>query len=301
MKLKELFSNEYLFPGKDLKEKLYIMIFGTDTMTGKAFDVVLMMSILLSVCITIFDSIIIQELGPIARTVIIVLESFFTVFFTFEYVARIYCSPQPRKYVLSFFGIVDLLSILPFYAAIVFSGARYFSSIRVFRLIRVFRVFKLFNFLEEGNLILRSLHNSMRKILVFFLFVIVLVVALGSLMFAIEGGEGTDFENIPQGIYWAIVTITTVGYGDIVPHTAMGQILSSIVMLIGFTIIAVPTGIVSASIATESRKLLDGEDVTEIERQCPSCGCKSHSADARFCKNCGAKLPEHKKSAESLL
>ena len=292
MKLKELFNNQYLFPGKDLKEKLYIMIFGTETMTGKMFDVVLMLSIMLSVCITIFDSIIIQQLGQVARTVIIVLESFFTVFFTFEYVARIYCSPQPRKYVLSFFGIVDLLSILPFYAAIVFSGARYFSSIRVFRLIRVFRVFKLFNFLEEGNLILRSLHNSMRKILVFFLFVIVLVVALGSLMFAIEGGEGTDFENIPQGIYWAIVTITTVGYGDIVPHTALGQILSSIVMLMGFTIIAVPTGIVSASIANESRKIIDGNEHSASKPVCPSCGKTDHDPDARFCKHCGAELDE---------
>ena len=284
-KLKNLLSNDILFPGKNLKEKLYIMIFGTDTVSGKTFDVILMMSIVLSVCITIFDSIIIRELGPMARTTMIIMESFFTVFFTFEYIARVYCSPNAKKYVLSFFGIVDLLSILPFYAAIVFSGARYFSAIRIFRLIRVFRVFKLFNFLEEGNLILRSLHRSMRKILVFFSFVLVLVVALGSLMFAVEGGEGTNFENIPQGIYWAIVTITTVGYGDVVPVTPLGQILSSIVMLIGFTIIAVPTGIVSASIAQESQKI-----AAEKERCCPKCNKVINDPDANYCSNCGEKL-----------
>lgn len=245
-----------------LKKKLYTIIFESDTPAGKFFDVVLMICILLSIFVVVAESI--QEwesfLGPHLR----VLEYLFTIFFTAEYILRLYCSPKPRKYALSFFGIVDLLSTLPLYISWIFGPARYLLVLRTFRLIRVFRVFKLFNFLTEGHLLLRSLYLSSRKIGVFFLFVILLVIAIGTLMYMVEGQQpNTQFNNIPNSIYWAVVTMTTVGYGDITPVTPFGRFLSVVVMLVGYTIIAVPTGIVSASMMQDNRdKHKDDDDTT---------------------------------------
>ncbi len=288
---------------KQLKEQLYTIIFGTDTFWGKTFDVVLIVCIIMSVLITIFESSIDDAVLSVADLMhnhnagvkeithkgLIVLEYVFNIFFTLEYIVRIYCSPHPKRYVLSFFGIVDFLSILPFYLAFVFSGARFLLIIRSFRLIRVFRVFKLFNFLEEGNLLLLSMKRSFSKIFVFFCFVLILNICIGTLIYVIEGKQpGTPFTNIPNGIYWSIVTMSTVGYGDITPSTPTGKFLSAVVMLLGYTIIAVPTGIVSATMIKENER--------RKRYVCPNCGYRKHSADARYCSHCGHPIESGKTS-----
>lgn len=268
---------------QQLKEKLYYVIFDSDTPAGKRFDIVLMIMIVASIVVMMIES---SGIPHGFKVTFMVLEYLFTAFFTFEYLARIYCSPRPRKYIFSFFGIIDLLSTLPVYLSIFFGGARYLLAIRAFRLIRVFRVFKLFSFLEEGHTLLLALRDSLRKIIVFFLFVVVLVVCIGTLMFMIEGTQGnSSFSNIFTSIYWAIVTMTTVGYGDITPTTGVGRFLSALVMLLGYTIIAVPTGIVSASMAKSYRK-----HQREEFRICPNCRCSEYDSEAKYCKNCGCEL-----------
>ncbi|MBQ2332064.1 MAG: ion transporter, partial [Bacteroidales bacterium] len=236
---------EALMRNEELKKKLYTIIFESDTPMGKLFDVVLIILIIFSVHLVFIES---MEVPLSIKPWLMRAEYFFTFVFTAEYVLRLYCSPKPKDYALSFFGIIDLVATLPFYMTWLFGSARYLLIIRVFRLIRVFRVFKLFNFLREGNLLLRSIILSSRKIFVFFLFVVTLVTSLGTIMYMIEGDlPGTQFTNIPKSIYWAIVTMTTVGYGDVTPVTGLGRFLSSLVMLLGYTIMAVPTGIVSVS------------------------------------------------------
>lgn len=277
---------------KHLKKKLYDIIFESETPAGKAFDVTLIACIVLSIVLVVIESF--EGVSGKFSLTLQVLEYLFTFFFTAEYLLRLYCSPNPRHYALSFFGIIDLLATLPLYITWIFGPARYLMIVRVFRLIRVFRVFKLFNFLNEGNLLLRALHASSRKIAVFFLFVIIMVISLGTLMYMIEGQEpGTAFNNIPNSIYWACVTLTTVGYGDIAPVTGLGRFLSSIVMLLGYTIIAVPTGIFSASMVEMVRKE-NGLNENE-KRGCPQCGKRRHGKDAIYCNHCGAMLePEEK-------
>lgn len=270
---------------KALKEKLYVIIFESDTPKGKLFDVFLIAFIILSVLVVILESVV--TFSDRFKLVLQVMEYVFTAFFTFEYLVRIYCSPRPRKYIFSFFGIVDLLATLPLYLGFIFTSARYLLVIRTFRLIRVFRVFKLFNFLEEGNLLLISLRLSSRKIFVFFFFVLILVISIGTIMYMIEGTQpDTAFNNIPNCIYWAIVTMTTVGYGDITPVTPVGRFISACVMLIGYTIIAVPTGIVSATMIKEHKR--------RSELRCPHCYRSGHEEDAQFCRYCGGKLNETK-------
>lgn len=264
-----------------LRKRLYTVIFESDTRAGKLFDVALMVFILLSILLVVVESL--EAVAERYRTLFWVLEYVFTIVFTLEYVVRIYCSPHPKRYIFSFFGIIDLLSTLPLYLGFVFHGARYLLIFRAFRLIRVFRVFKLFSFLSEGHLLLKSLYESSRKIIVFFLFVIILVVSIGTLMYMIEGQvEGTQFTDIPTSIYWAIVTMTTVGYGDITPITTIGRALSAFVMLLGYTIIAVPTGIVSAEMVKSYKR--------ESEVVCRHCGKTGHESDASFCKYCGESL-----------
>lgn len=279
MALKERF-HQFLH-NRALKHKLYVIIFESDTPAGKAFDVSLIVCILLSISLAIIESL--QGLPSWLTTPFIVSEYIFTAFFTFEYVTRIYCSPRPRRYIFSFFGIIDLLATLPLYLAFILPGARYLLIIRAFRIIRVFRIFKLFNFWFEGERLLSSLRESSRKIAVFFLFVVILVISIGTLMYMIEGTQpNSQFNNIPNSIYWACVTMTTVGYGDITPVTALGKFLSACVMLTGYTIIAVPTGIVSVSMMKEYKRLKDLE--------CPACHKKGHEENAVFCKYCGHKL-----------
>lgn len=300
---------EKLMANQALKDKLYDVIFGSDTPTGKLFDVLLMWCIVFSILLVFVES---MQIPVSVKPWLIYAEYFFTFVFTAEYLLRLYCSPEPKKYVFSFFGIVDLLATLPFYIAWLFGTARYLMIIRTFRLIRVFRVFKLFNFLNEGNLLLRSLILSARKIGVFSLFVVILVISLGTVMYMVEGQEpNTQFSNIPKSIYWAIVTLTTVGYGDVTPTTGLGQLVSSIVMLLGYTIIAVPTGIVSASMMQV--KDVTEEDVKKEEDEnnrlfhnmksedtnagggqevnyCPYCGSTILYDHANYCPHCGQKL-----------
>lgn len=271
------------FHNKELKEKLYVIIFESDTPQGKLFDVFLIGFIIVSVLVVILESV--TTFSDHFRLALKIMEYVFTAFFTFEYLVRIYCSPHPKKYIFSFFGIVDLLATLPLYLGFLFTSARYFLVIRTFRLIRVFRVFKLFNFLEEGNLLLVSLRLSSHKIFVFFFFVLILVTSIGTIMYMIEGTQpDTQFNNIPNCIYWAIVTMTTVGYGDITPVTPVGRFISACVMLIGYTIIAVPTGIVSATMIKENKR--------RSRVRCPHCFRTGHEEEAKFCKYCGGKLDE---------
>ncbi|MBQ7237658.1 MAG: ion transporter [Bacteroidales bacterium] len=246
-----------LMANQPLKHKLYEIIFGSDTPMGKSFDLLLMVCILLSIFLTIFDSLF---TNPWLVGSLVFLEYALTLFFTFEYLARLYCSPRPKDYALSFFGIIDLISILPMYLGWLLPGARFVIVLRSIRLIRVFRVFKLFSFLDEGYRLMESLRQSFKKIFVFFLFVLILVICLGTIMYMVEGNEpDTQFTDIPTSIYWAIVTMTTVGYGDITPVTPLGRFFASIVMLLGYTIIAVPTGIVSSEMVKQSNTPDDEE------------------------------------------
>ncbi len=266
---------------KSLKERLYIIIFESDTPMGKLFDVCLLVMILLSIVLIIMESM--QGLSPFWKRVFTVFEYVFTLFFTLEYLLRIYCSPRARDYIFSFFGIIDLLSTIPLYVGWLFVSARYLMVLRTFRLIRVFRVFKLFSFLSEGDLLLRSLRLSARKVMVFFLFVVIMVISIGTLMFMVEGNvEGSQFTDIPSSIYWAVVTMTTVGYGDIAPVTTIGRFLSTIVMLLGYTIMAVPTGIVSAQFIKE------GSRTKHPRHKCAECGAPI-SDNVHYCPFCGKK------------
>lgn len=303
-----------LMHNEALKKKMYTIIFESDTPMGKLFDVALIIFIIFSVLLVFIES---MEVPLSVKPWLMRAEYLFTIVFTAEYLLRLYCSPKPRDYALSFFGIIDLVATLPFYMTWIFTSARYLLIIRVFRLIRVFRVFKLFNFLREGNLLLRSIILSSRKIFVFFLFVVIMVISLGTIMYMIEGDiPGTQFTNIPKSIYWAIVTMTTVGYGDVTPVTGLGRFLSSIVMLLGYTIMAVPTGIVSVSMMNvrdaekneatqeeidqeeaENERLLDRmkEEDQEILSEgepsyCPYCGGSILYTEARFCPHCGRSL-----------
>ena len=267
---------------ESLKNRLYIIIFESDTREGKLFDTVLIGFIVSSILVVILDSVF--RFDTYANIGFQVLEYLFTAFFTFEYLVRLYCSPNPRQYAFSFFGIVDLLSTLPLYLGFFLQGARYLLIVRSFRLIRVFRVFKLFSFLHEGNLLMQSLWISRAKIGVFFLFVLILNISIGTLMYVVEGNRpDTPFTDIPASIYWSIVTMTTVGYGDITPITGMGRFLSAVVMLFGYTIIAIPTGIVSAALFEEGR-------LRKQERSCPHCRKQIDDTDARYCPYCGQLL-----------
>ena len=263
-----------------LREKLRIIIFQSDTPLGKAFDVALLWCIVASILLVVIESM--QGIPPKAKLIFTILEYVFTFFFTLEYLCRLYCSDKPKEYALSFFGIVDLLSTLPLYIGWVFGPVRYLMVVRTFRLIRVFRVFKLFSFLQEGDLLMRSIIISAPKIGVFFLFMVIMVISMGTLMYMVEGNlPNTPFTDIPTSIYWAVVTMTTVGYGDIAPATFLGRVLSAIVMLMGYTIMAVPTGIVSAQMVHDHKSKHE-------EKFCPECGSPL-PFDSHFCPFCGLK------------
>jgi len=266
---------------KSLKERLYIIIFKADTPLGKAFDIALLAAIVLSVGVVLLESV--EKYSVNYLKLFIYIEWAFTIFFTLEYILRILISPQKRKYVLSFFGIIDLLSILPAYLSLIFTGVHSLMILRSFRLLRVFRVFKLARFVGEESQLSKALKASRPKIIVFLVTVGIIVVITGTIMYLVEGAEN-GFTSIPRGIYWAIVTLTTVGYGDIAPSTVLGQTLASIIMIMGYGIIAVPTGIVTAEIARSS------QHQTLSNKLCDNCDQASHELDAKFCKNCGKEL-----------
>ncbi len=265
-----------------LKKKIYIIIFGTDTPAGKMFDVVLLTLIILSVTVVILESV--RPLRESYHDLFTDVEWGFTIVFTLEYLLRIYSAPNPRKYMTSFFGIIDLLAILPTYMGLIFDQSTFLLTIRALRLLRIFRVFKLGRYVKEAAVLVKALQLSIHKIIIFFGAVLTLVLILGSLLYLIEGEEN-GFTSIPQSVYWAIVTITTVGYGDIAPATILGKILASVAMLTGFSIIAVPTGIISVEI---SKAVRSGNK--SPSKACPGCGHEAHDSDAAYCKICGQKL-----------
>lgn len=271
-----------------LKQRIYTIIFGTGTPAGKLFDIVLIYAILASVIIVIIDSVALESAQW--QPTFTWLEWIFTIFFTIEYAVRVYVSPNRWRYIFSFYGLVDLLSILPSYIGLFFNDISYLLIIRVLRVLRIFRVLKLVRYLSEANVLSRSILMSRRKIFVFFTVVLVLATIFGCLMFIVEGPEN-GFTSIPRSIYWTIVTITTVGYGDITPHTVLGQVISTLVMLTGYSIIAVPTGIFTAEIAQEMQRQRDA-------RSCENCGRGSHEQSAKYCRFCGTELPDLFKADE---
>lgn len=265
------------------RNKLHEVIFEADTPAGKAFDVILLLAIVLSVLVVILESV--ASLKAAYGNIFYIAEWVFTILFTLEYVLRLYAINKPLKYAFSFFGIVDLLSILPTFLSLVLPGSQYLLTIRAFRLLRVFRVFKLTRYLDESGAIMKAMVASRIKITVFVTFVLIVVVIMGTIMHMIEGTQNTGFSNIPHSIYWAIVTLTTVGYGDIAPVTDIGRFISAVLMIMGYAIIAVPTGIVTAEFAKVSRD--EGPVTTQ---SCPSCSREGHDYNAEYCKYCGSHL-----------
>lgn len=262
------------------------IIFHSNRWDEKAFDVALIWTILISVVMVMLESV------PSVRAEwgqeLYILEWVITGLFTVEYVLRLYVSEQPTRYARSFFGVVDLLAILPAYIDLLLPGAHYLILLRVIRVLRIFRVMKLVKYIGEANYLMHAMRASARKIAVFLFAVINLVLVLGSLMYLIEGAEN-GFTSIPKSVYWAIVTLTTVGYGDISPQTPLGQFVASLIMITGYGIIAVPTAIVTAEMTRETMQP-PKDDTVGAEPTCPSCKWKNHDPDATFCKACGGRL-----------
>lgn len=271
-----------------LRQRLYLIIFGTDTKAGKLFDIVLLWAIVLSVVSVMMESI--SEIKIRYDYLFSISEWIFTILFTIEYLLRIWITSYPRKYAFSFLGIIDLLALLPTYLTLMIAGSSYLVVIRSIRLLRVFRILKLGRYVREASVLMNAMKASRHKILVFLGAVSTLVMIMGTLMYLIEGGD-SGFTSIPRSIYWAIVTITTVGYGDIAPQTAIGQGAAAILMLMGYAIIAVPTGIVTSEITRAEHNKRTSEEKNQREPIiCDLCENTSHDQDAAFCKRCGNKL-----------
>ena len=266
---------------KELRNKIYKVIFEADTKEGKLFDVILLWFIILSVLIVILESV--ESLSQNYRSIFVNLEYFFTAVFFIEYSLRIFCVRKPLKYIFSFYGLVDLFAILPSILGLFMIGSSSLLVIRGFRLLRVFRLFKLGRYIGEADILMMALKSSRYKITVFLVTVISLATTVGTLMYLIEGGEN-GFTSIPKSIYWAIVTMTTVGYGDIAPQTTLGQFLASIVMIMGYGIIAVPTGIISVELSEAYKSQAPKTD------SCPNCFAEGLSPDSNFCRICGHRL-----------
>lgn len=266
-----------------LRTWLFQLMFESDTRLAKGFDIALISMILISVAVIMLDSV--AALHARYGTLFHGLEWAFTLIFTLELGLRLYCLDRPLHYLKSFYGIIDLLSILPTWLSLLIPGAQSLLVVRILRALRVFRVLRLMEFLGEGTILLQSLRRSSRKILIFLSTVVMLAIIFGSLIYLIEPREA-GFTSIPRAIYWAIVTLTTVGYGDITPLTPLGQFLSSVVMIMGYAILAVPTGVFSAEMMRSIREQRYSDEA------CPGCGLEGHLRDARYCRRCGAWLDE---------
>ena len=262
------------------RSTLHTIIFEADTRAGRTFDFVLLGCILVSVLAVMLESV--ATIRAVHRTALTTVEWGFTLLFTVEYVLRLLAVRRPLRYATSFFGIVDLLAIAPTYLSVLLPGAHYLLVVRILRLLRIFRILKLSEYLVQADVLVRALRASRFKISVFLLTVLTLVVIMGSVMYVVEG-EANGFRDIPTSIYWAVVTLTTVGYGDLAPKTALGQLLASVIMLLGYGIIAVPTGIVSLELSRASQ-------VAVSTQACPACSRQGHDPDAVYCKFCGAQL-----------
>ncbi|MBW2331201.1 MAG: ion transporter [Deltaproteobacteria bacterium] len=262
------------------RDILFEIIFEADTPAGKWFDIVLIISILLSVMTVMLDSV--SSIRAKYGEFLYAAEWFFTILFTVEYIFRLLCIGKPIRYAVSFFGIVDLLAILPTYMSLLFFGSRYLLVVRILRVLRIFRVLKLGHHTKEAAVLREALYASRQKIIVFLFVVLSLVVIIGSLMYVIEEEEN-GFTSIPRSVYWAVVTLTTVGYGDISPKSGMGQFLAAIVMILGYSIIAIPTGIVTVELS----RAQTGKTSSQA---CPNCSAEGHDRNAQYCKFCGTKL-----------
>ncbi len=268
-------------PPRSWQFRLHEVIYESNTAAGKTFDVSLLILIIASILVVVFDSI--DAWHERYGNFFYVLEWMFTIIFTIEYLLRLISIKRPISYMISFLGIIDLLAIIPSYLSIFFAGSQSLLVFRALRLLRIFRIFKLNHYLSEMRFLGAAVKGSLRKISIFMLIVLMLVIILGSLMYLVEAGQN-GFSSIPDSIYWSIVTITTVGYGDISPVTPLGKFIASFIMLLGYGIIAVPTGIVTTEMALAARKKEDAHQV------CPRCGKEGHDSDARFCKRCGEAL-----------
>ena len=271
-----------LRPQKGWRYKLHEIIYGTHTPAGKLFDIVLLVVIVYSVIIVMLESV--PRIDRKYHEFLNISEWIVTVLFTIEYIVRIICIEMPRKYIFSFFGIIDLLSTIPKYLSFFVVGSQYITAFRALRLLRVFRILKLVRYVGESNNLLRALRASRTKIFIFVFFVLVVSVLLGTIMYLVEGPEH-GFNSIPHSVYWTIVTLTTVGYGDISPATGVGQFIATFIMIIGYGIIAVPTGIVTVEFTKDQRKKREGHEVI-----CPECGIGDHRKKATHCYNCGNPL-----------
>ncbi|AZI68004.1 ion transporter [Kaistella daneshvariae] len=271
-------EHDYIPERKKWKRQVFRIIFKSDTKLGKLFDLCLLVLIFLSTFIVMMESVDIYDAK--LHKLFVVLEIIITAFFTVEYVLRIITLRNKKAYIFSFFGIIDFLAILPFYLSLFFPITKYFLILRMLRMLRIFRILNLMDFMNDGYFIVRALKHSSRKIYIFLLFLMIFSVIIGSMMFMVEGHRD-GFESIPQSIYWAVVTVTTVGYGDVSPGTPLGKFLSILLMLAGYSIIAVPTGIVTAEMRNKRQTL---------EKVCQRCGNDDIDDDARYCKICGEKV-----------
>jgi voltage-gated potassium channel len=262
------------------KQKINEVIFGTETQSGKVFDLALLIAIIFSVLVVLVESV--PSLKAINPSLFITIEWILTAIFTVEYLLRVWSSDRPKEYIFSFWGIVDLLATLPAYISLFVVGSQYFIIVRGLRLLRVFRILKLTRYNKEAATLGNALRKSRHKISVFLLFVVLIVFIMGTIMYVVEG-ETNGFTSIPESIYWCIVTITTVGYGDIVPKTVLGKFISSVSMIIGYAIIAIPTGIVSVALNESSK------ENAKTLLTCKKCATKVDDED-NFCNNCGSKL-----------
>ena len=263
------------------KKKIFRIIYFSDTPSGKIFDLLLLLMIFLSTFIVMMESV--QKVDEHYHSLLVSLEWLITFTFTIEYILRISVVKNKKDYIFSFLGIIDFLSLLPFFLSLFFPFTKFLSIIRLLRMLRIFRVLNLLDYMNDGQYIVQALKNSSRKIYIFLLFIMILVTIIGSLMFVVENGKN-GYVDIPTSIYWAVVTITTVGYGDISPVTPLGKFLSVVLMLCGYSIIAVPTGIVTSEMRKKMAKT----------RLCDRCGNSENDEDARYCKTCGEKLMELK-------
>lgn len=266
--------------------KVHEVIYGTHTPAGKLFDILLLILILYSVIIAMMESV--PWFDNKYHKFLNVSEWAITILFTIEYILRILCISRPKKYIFSFFGIVDFLSTIPKYLSLFLVGSQYITAFRILRLLRIFRILKLVSFVGEANNLIRALNASKAKIFIFIFFMLIMSIILGTVMFIVEGPDN-GYDDIPHSVYWTVVTLTTVGYGDISPHTPLGQFIATLIMLIGYGIIAVPTGIISAEYVAGMERKKNMDDITP----CSSCGLEIIPIESRYCRHCGNKLMDN--------
>jgi voltage-gated potassium channel len=274
-------------PEGALRARLYDVVFESDTPAGRRFDIALVFAILLSILVVVLDSV--PGISTQWDGLMHALEWTFTLLFTAEYLVRLSCVRRPWRYATGFYGLVDLVSVMPTYLSLLVPGSSLLLDIRILRLLRVFRIFKLTLYVEEFTRLGEALYASRRKVMVFLSAVMMAILILGTVMYVVEGPKN-GYTSIPVAMYWATVTMTTVGYGDITPHTSVGKLIASFMMLLGWGILAVPTGIVTAEMTSQG--LMRRVREREGERACPGCGSEGHRRDARFCQDCGAALDQ---------